>query len=158
MDLLGFRVLKTLTAGRGPGAVAVAPSAEPRLRLECRGRSVSMVDRIRRRVLRTVHAIAPVGGIAVSADGTRAIVAPGPALAKGVRARHPAPALREADLRRARARRAVAFSPAGARIYFANGGSGTITFASGYTFRRLPGQRARRRGGSSRWRSSRATR
>ena len=33
----------------------------------------------------------------------------------------------------------VAISPTGARIYIANGGSGTITFASGYSLRRLPG-------------------
>ena len=33
----------------------------------------------------------------------------------------------------------VAFSPTAARIYVANAGAGTITFASGYTYRRLPG-------------------
>ena len=34
----------------------------------------------------------------------------------------------------------VALSPTDARIYFANSGSGTITFASGYSLRRLPGR------------------
>ena len=79
------------------------------------------------------------GGIALSANGDRAVVGPGRRSRKAI-------VLNTSG--RARARRIsagkgpsfVAFSPTAARIYVANSGSGTVTFASGYTYRRLSGR------------------
>ena len=140
VDLVGFRVLKTLKVGRGPFAVAVAPSGTRAYVTNAGARSVSIVDAPAAARREAVRARRPVGGIAVLAGGRRAVVGAGQALAQGDRARHQAPPLRQADRGRQGTGRRSRSLPTGARIYFANGGSGTITFASGYTLRRLPGR------------------
>ena len=99
---------------------------------------MSVVDAGRLRVARTMRLRRPVAGIALSSNGDRAVVGPG---------RRSRKAIVLNTRGRARARRIsagngpsfVAFSPTAARIYVANSGSGTVTFASGYTYRRLAG-------------------
>ena len=80
----------------------------------------------------------PVGGIALSPNGQRAVVGPGRRSRKAV-VISPRRGKRIRRISAGKGPTFVAFSPTGARIYFANSGSGTITFASGYSYRRLPG-------------------
>ena len=81
----------------------------------------------------------PIGGIALSPNGQRALVGPGRRSRKAV-VISPRRGKRIRRISAGRGPTFVAFSPTGARIYFANSGSGTITFASGYSYRRLPGR------------------
>ena len=85
----------------------------------------------------------PIGGIALSPNGQRALVGPGRRSRKAV-VISPRRGQRIRRISAGKGPTFVAFSPTGARIYFANSGSGTITFASGYSYRRLPGPRAGR--------------
>ena len=103
------------------------------------GRSVSVVDTAALRVSRTLRLRRPVGGIALSASGDRAVVGPGRRSRKAIVIRTSGRARGTAHLR-GKGPSFVAFSPTAARIYVANSGSGTVTFASGYSYRRLPGR------------------
>src|SRR5439155_709215 len=102
-------------------------------------RSSSVVDTDTRKVGRTLRLRRPLGGLVLSRSGSRALVAPGPGATKAVLVSTG----RAKAVKRVSAGRGpgwVSLSPTDARVFFANGGSGTITFASGFSYKRLPGR------------------
>jgi DNA-binding beta-propeller fold protein YncE len=138
IDLTLSRTIKRLRVGRKPVALAASPSGRRVYVVNERSQSLSFVDADQRRVERTLRLRRPVATIALSRDGTRALVGPGRRSNKAI----------VVDLGRVRQLKRisigrgpgyVSLSPLDARIFTAARGSGVITFASGYSFRRLVG-------------------